>query len=154
MLVLVIETRRYVSSTGSLTVLFPASSAELDFLQKSELLEKVSGCLMIPLVLTFTLLSLTRLLTWKGRSHEMDARRCAGSVLRRWEVRTLQEEADSTPVENPPEELEEPSELTSTEIAGRVALAFVSAALVSVSCWQGISNIKCTYMFINEVSLE
>lgn len=71
-------------------------NADMASLQKSEYLVKVTGFLIMPVVVAFTLLSLTRLLTWKGRSYELEGRPFAGSALRRWEVRTLEQEAEKT----------------------------------------------------------
>lgn len=119
-------------------MLLPAVNANMASLQQSEYLVKVTGFLIIPVVVAFTLLSLTRILTWKGRSYAVEGKPFAGSALRRWEVRTLQQKEEDTLAEPPRRaQIKDPSQLSRKQVAFLLVKASVSSAVVSVSMWQG-----------------
>lgn len=138
---------------GCVAVYLPALQNDGESIERSATFESVSGYLIIPVVLTATLLSMIRLWNWKGRPLEMEVTRSAGSNVTRSELLELEQKlknknllssernSDDSPAEDIPwnesKPMFEPSKHKSRLFLS-LSLAFLSSISVSVSIWLGM----------------
>lgn len=140
-------------SPGCSAVFLPANDTSL---LNPEYLVELTGYLIAPVVVTFTALSLTRFLTWKGRAYLMEAKRRVGSNVARWEflslegtVRNPSSEADTR--RQCPNDLETPFQPSEVKygLARLTGLASVASAVASLCVWQGkMVCIRITFLLM------